>query len=155
MPRAPRLAIGNVAGERRVLPRALRGDDVLVRHEHERLIVVFAPPEEEKVSVDLGFFELFVYRRVELREQLVEAAELLELRIVRVRHGLIGDHARELFRILPLAHRIGVRRIVRGLFLHAECADYRGEQKQHKRAERGEQNISYKPHAAVSFRARR
>ena len=126
-----------------------------MRHEDERSLVVFALPEEQEIPVDLRFFQLFMHRRIQLRKQRMEAAELFELRIVRVRHGLIRHHARELFRILPLARRIRVRHIVRGLFLHTQCAHHRAEQKQREHAERGEQNIAYDSHAAVSFRERR
>ena len=126
-----------------------------MRHEHERPVVVFALPEEQEIPVDLRFFQLFVYCRIQLREQLMKAAELFELRIVRVRHGLIRYHARELFRILPLACGVRVRRIIRGVFLHAQRADHCRKQKQHEYAEHGEQNIAYDSHAAVSFRERR
>lgn len=40
-------------------------------------------------------------------------------------------------------------------FLHAQRADHCRKQKQHEHAERGEQNIAYDSHAAVSFRERR
>ena len=126
-----------------------------MRHEDERSLVVFALPEEQEVSVNLRFFQLFMHRRIQLRKQRMEAAELFRLRIVRVRHGFIRHHARELFRILPLARRIRVRHIVRGLFLHTQCAHHRAEQKQREHAERGEQAIPHDPHAAVSFRTRR
>ena len=125
-----------------------------MRHEHERPVVVFAFPEEQEIPVDLRFFQLFVYCRIQLREQLMKAAELFELRIVRVRHGLIRYHAREFFRILPLARGVRVRRIIRGFFFMHSVRICR-KQKQHEHAEHGEQNIAYDPHAAVSFRERR
>ena len=100
-------------------PRALGGHDVLMAHEHDRTVVRLARPVIEQIAVNVRARELFVHERKELRQQGVEALELLRLADVGIRRGVAPDHGREL---LGIGHgALGIRlRLIGGRFARCE-----------------------------------
>ena len=96
----PDLAVGDVAGKRLVLPFALGRDYVLMAHEQYRHAVARALPFEQQIAVNDGFFKLFMHKRKQPFENLVEAEKFLNLGNVRVRYRLVPHHLRQLARKL-------------------------------------------------------
>ena len=132
---APDLAIGNIAGKRCVLPRTLGGHDILMAHEHDRTIVRLARPIIEQVAVDVRARELFMHEREELRQQGVEALELLRLADIGIRRGVAPDHGREL---LGIGHgALGIRLwLIIGRFARRERGVHHGRSQRGQRRER-------------------
>ena len=132
---APDLAVGNVAGKRRMRPRALGGHDVLMAHEHDRAVVRPARPVIEQIAVNVRARELFMYKREELGQQGVETLELFRLADVGVRRGIAPDHGREL---LGVGHgAVGIRlRLISGRFARCERSVRHGRPQRGQRRKR-------------------
>ena len=69
---SPDFSVGNIAGEGRMNPFTFRRNHVLMAHQDQRTRVGFPLPEEQQVSVDFGFLQLFVDEREELLQDPVE-----------------------------------------------------------------------------------
>ena len=128
---SPDLAVGNVAGKRRVRPRALGGHDVLMAHEHDRAVMRLALPAEEQVAVDDRALKFFVHEREQLRKLRVEALEALRGIDVGIRRGVAADHGGELFSVSHGALCIRLR-LIGGFFLRHEHGV------RHRRSQRGQ-----------------
>lgn len=128
------LAIGNVPGEGGVVPLALRRNHVLVAHEQNGLVVVFALPVKEKVAVNLRLLELGEDSGEQLLQNLVEASEFLRLLGVGMGGGVILHHFGELFGQTQALLLGFVRRIFRLFGGGQQGFDQRDQQKKHNHA---------------------
>ena len=147
---APDLAVGNVAREGLMEPFALGGYHVLVAHEDDGLVMLFALPVKEQVAVDLGLFQPFMYQREQVFQHLVEAQELFNLGIVGAGHRFTADHIGQLLGV-ALGSGIGLR-LIGGHFLgHEQGSDNGHGQQQQNQRQKGQNGIEAPDHLALPF----
>ena len=132
---APYLALGDIARKGRVLPDALGGHHVLVAHEHQGLIVLFAGPVEQQVAVDLGLFQPLVYQGEQPLQHLMEAQKCIPLVGLGNGNRIIAHHGRQLFGQGPGVLFIGGRGIGGALGRRAQRMDQRGQKRQQQKAQ--------------------
>ena len=89
-------SVGDVAAEGIPLPALVRdGDDVVVGHQHDRLLAAAAPDEMERTGADDLRLELLVDQGVQLGEHPPERREGRVVPGRRVGHGRDADQRRE------------------------------------------------------------
>ena len=80
-----------------MFPNTLCGDNILMAHQKYRIIVAFAFPIIEQISVNFGFFEVFMYKRKKFFQNFMKAAEFFRFINTRMRSRVILDHRRQFF----------------------------------------------------------
>ena len=134
-------------------PLPLRGDHVLVAHEHQGAGAALALPEKEQVPVDLGFLQMAVHQGEQRLQLPVEGEKLLPLVDPGLGDGLPPHHPGELFGIERLPLRLPLRLPGGALRPGQQGPDHGGQKQQDAQRKKRQQNPKGRFHPLASVSA--